>query len=132
MPDAFIQVDGLRELILAARALDPAVEKGVKDAIKDAVRIVAVEIDRRAPRGPSGKLRKSIKPSVRGFSGSIIVSARKRSPRYPSGYPYPTRIEYQGGGSGAFVRPAVVAKAEQVARMFEAKVHDEVERVWGR
>lgn len=130
MAEAFIQVEGLRELIVAARALDPAIGKGIRDAVRESVQIVAIEIQRRAPRD-TGRLVKSVKPSARGFSGSIIVNARRKSRRYPSGYPYPARIEYARSGGHPFVRPAIAAKAEAVALMFKTKVHDEVERVWG-
>lgn len=136
MAEIAVQVEGLAQLRAALRRMDPALNAGVREALKDASQIVAYEVKRRAPRGPSGRLHDSVRAFTSGNRAGVRVTAVKVSPAYPSGYPYPRRIEFEGSGGNragsgarAFVRPAFDAKRDDVVRRFEY-VLDDIAEIW--
>lgn len=136
-----VEIEGLREFRAALRRIDPALNKGVREGLKDAAQIVAYEARRRAPVR-SGMLRSSIKGFASGNRAGVRVTARRISPSYPGGYPYPRRIEFEGGVAGtirgvggttagprAFVAPALEAKREEVIRRLNFVI-DDVAEIW--
>lgn len=123
-----VEVRGLREFRRDLRRIDADLPKGITRALKDAAEIVADEARDRAPIR-SGRLKGSIRSFTAGDRAGVRVNARRRSAGYPSGYPYPKRIEY-GDLSRPFLRPALRARAREVAERME-RVVDDVARVWG-
>jgi hypothetical protein len=131
-----VAVEGLRELRRDLKRMDPELLKGVRTALREAAQIVADEAKRRAPRsGRSGThMADTIRPRLRGDSAEVRVGARRKSQRYPSGYRYPSRIEFEGGlgrdpGPHAFLRPALLAKSDEVQHRME-QLLDDIANVW--
>lgn len=125
---ASVRIDGLKQLRAALRRMAPELNKGVRTALKESAEIVAVATRERAPVR-SGKLKGSVRSFASGNRAGVRVNAMKVSRHYPQGYPYPKRIEFEGGGVRAFVRPAFDEKKEEVvARM--GLVLDDIRDVW--
>ena len=120
-----VRIDGLAEFRRALARIDPALAKGVREALKDSAQIVAYEVQRRAPVR-TGILRQSVRAFASGNRAGVRVVARRPSPRYPTGYSYPRRIEYRGQ---PFVRPALAAKREEVVRRLNHAL-DDVAEIW--
>jgi hypothetical protein len=131
MPDleGVVAVEGLAEFRRDLRRMDPALAKGLRESIKDAARIVAEEAESRAPVGRTGLLKSKIRPRVKGDTGLVVALAKRKSPKYPSGYPYAKRIEYQDGGVRGFLRPALVAKQDEVIERMD-KILDDLADIW--
>ncbi len=130
-----IRVEGLAELRAVLRRIDPALNKGVREALRDGSQIVAYEVQRRAPVR-SGRLVGSVRAFTSGNRAGVRVNATRASRAYPGGYPYPRRIEYEGSGGNragsgprAFVRPAFDATRDRVVRRFEY-VLDDISEIW--
>ncbi len=121
-------MEGLQEFRAALRRIDPELVKGVREGLKDGAQIVATETRRRAPQR-SGRLVGSIRAFTAGTTAGVRVNARRASRKYPSGYPYPRRIEFEGGGARAFVRPALEAKRDEVVRRL-GYVIDDIGEIW--
>lgn len=60
---ASVQIDGLSEFLRDLKKLEPEVSKGFRTRLRKAVKVVADDARRRAPK-KSGKLAKGIVPSV--------------------------------------------------------------------
>jgi len=123
-----IYIEGLADFRRDLRRIDPELAKGVREGLKDAAQIVAYEAQRRAPRR-TGRLVASVRAFASGNRAGVRVTARKVSRAYPGGYPYPRRIEYEAGGRGAFVAPALAAKQVEVTRRL-GYVLDDVAEIW--
>ena len=128
MAAAAIRIEGLAEFRAALRRCDPALAKGVREGLKDAAQIVAYEAKRRAPVR-SGMLKGSVRSFAAGNRAGVRVNARRVSAGYPGGYPYPRRIEFEGGGARAFVAPALEAKRDEVVRRL-GYVIDDIGEIW--
>ncbi len=126
--DARVRIEGLREFRAALRKIDPVLNKGLREGLKDAAQIVAYEAQRRAPVR-SGATRASVRAFATGNRAGVRVLARRASRAYPAGYPYPRRLEYEGGGRRAFVGPALEAKRDEVVRRLEYAL-DDVAEIW--
>lgn len=124
-----VHIRGLADFRADLRRIDPALAKGVREGLKDAAQIVAYEAQRRAPIA-SGRTRASVRAFASGNRAGVRVNARKVSRSYPGGYPYPRRLEFEGGGRRAFVAPAMEAKRDEVIRRV-GFVLDDVAEIWG-
>jgi hypothetical protein len=127
--EGVVAVEGLAEFRRDLRRIDPVLVKGLREGIKDAARIVATEAEGRAPVGRTGLLKSKIRPRVKGDIGLVVALAKRKSPKYPSGYPYAKRIEYQDGGVRGFMRPALLAKQDEVIERLD-QVLDDVANIW--
>jgi len=128
MATTAISIEGLAAFRRDLKRIDPVLVKGVRVALKDAAEIVADEARRRAPVR-SGLTKGSVRSFTSGNKAGVRVNARRVSRGYPAGYPYPKRIEFEGGGRRAFVGPALEAKRGEVVRRLE-EVIDDVSGVW--
>ena len=128
MASAAISIEGLAAFRRDLRRIDPVLVKGVRVALKESAEIVAAEARRRAPVR-SGATRASVRSFTSGNRAGVRVNARRRSAAYPGGYPYPKRLEFEGGGARAFVGPALEAKRREVVERM-ADGLDDVARVW--
>lgn len=123
-----VHIRGLADFRADLRRIDPALNKGVREGLKDAAQIVAYEAQRRAPVA-SGQTRASVRAFASGNRAGVRVNARRVSRSYPAGYPYPRRLEFDAGGRRAFVGPAAEAKRDEVVRRV-GFVLDDVAEIW--
>lgn len=128
MPGGAVHVEGLAQFRAALRRIDPQLAKGVREGLKDGAQIVANEARQRAPVR-TGSLVASVRAFASGNRAGVRVNARRPSRKYPAGYPYPRRIEFEGGGARAFVRPALAARADDVRRRI-GYVIDDIGETW--
>jgi len=147
MATTAISIEGLAAFRRDLKRIDPVLVKGVRVALKESAEIVADETRRRAPVR-SGKLKGTVRSFTSGNKAGVRVNARRVSRGYPGGYPYPRRIEFEGGRAGtmtnaltgrlvggttagprAFIAPALEAKRGEVVRRLE-EVIDDVAGVW--
>lgn len=106
MPSAAVKVEGLNELIRAARKIELGMATEMTLTLKQQIGTPMSEdmkhmAEARGLVGETHHLVDMIKPTVRGASLSIRDTATN------DGYPYPKRYEYQDGGARAFMEPVV-------------------------
>lgn len=69
-----VEIDGLREIMRDLKRLDPAVNKALRGRLRNAVKKVIDDAQRRAPK-KSGKLARMIKPSVTNKGAALASKA---------------------------------------------------------
>lgn len=129
-----VRVEGLRELDRAFGRASKELRRELRGELRQVGRIVADEARQVAARKglrKTGRLIKSIRPSVKGAGVFVRAGAVTRSAKYPSGFNYPRRLEFEGGGRRAFLRPALASKQQQVVEQME-RVLDRVADGFGR
>lgn len=116
MSEVGVRFQGLRELDRALGKADRTLRDGLRDRLRDAGQVVAVEarsIVQSKQLVASGDLLRSIRPFAVSGRAGVRASARHR------GFPYPQRLEYEDGGRRAFLNPAVDRKETQIMRNME-------------
>ena len=111
-----VQVEGVRELDRALRRVDKEARKSLRDELKAAAGVVAVEaqsVARSKRLVATGKLVRSIKPGLQGAGAVVRVGATR------NGYRYPAVYEFGRGGARAFLRPAAERKEGEVRERAE-------------
>lgn len=129
MPDAAIQVEGLRELNAALRKLgEKELPKEFKRASKRAAQVVAVEAAARVPKR-TGKLAASIRGAAQA-RGAVVRAGRESVP-YAGWIEFGGTIQHKTDNwsstrpfikQGRYIFPAAKAKEPQVVELFEAGV----------
>lgn len=126
-----VDIPGLKALSKSVRESPKEINKGIRQRLKVAGRIVVSEIARRTPRA-TGKLQKatSARVSKGASSVSIVNTAMERSKKYPKGYRYGKRLEFDKKsykGRYTFFYPGFEAKKDEAIAEI-AKVLDDVGR----
>jgi hypothetical protein len=107
--------------------LDATLEKGA-GLVRDMARMIAQSKgdiytgrgDHGDPSRAPGDLIRKISVRRAGESRfDVVEHSRTRTQRYPGGWPYPNRIEYEGGGR-AFMRPAAEAMTPVITTMVDS------------
>lgn len=137
-----VYIEGLSDLRYRVRKIDPRLQRGIRIVLKEAAEIVAVEARDIAPEGPTGDLKHSIRAFTRGNYAGVRAPAVRVSRAYPQGYPYPRRLEFEGGIAGtirgvggttpgprAFLAPALENKHDEVVERV-ARLLDDIADVW--
>jgi hypothetical protein len=122
-----ITVEGLPELRRKLRKFAPEAAAGLTAAQKEiglTVRDMAAHEAAGRGYNQTGDLIAGLKSSVRGTTGMIRDTAKHGNPPYG----YPARLEYQDGGSGAFIRPAIEQGAAWITAKMNAAVDAAAER----
>lgn len=120
-----IDVKGLRRLQSALDRIERELPGEAKAALQEAANLVASDVKRTGPRGPSGRLLASVRTEVLTLGAlsrheaSVVVDARRVSRAYPSGYLYPRRVEYS---SRPFLRPAFSRQLSAMGDLMEKRI----------
>lgn len=117
--DVSIRVEGYPALRRKMRRFAPdaaAALAATQREIGETVRDMAAHEAAARGYNDTGDLIAGLRAQARGTTGSIRDTARH------GGYPYPARLEYEGGGAGAFIRPAIDQASEWITRKMNEAV----------
>lgn len=125
-----VEIDGLRELMRDLKRLDPAVSKALRVRLRNAVKQITADAQRRAPR-KSGKLARQIKPSVTN-KGAALVSRAAHGRIHEFGGRHPVhghRDRWVFQPARPHIFPAVRAGREEVKQESLAALDDAMREV---
>lgn len=112
-----VRIEGLRQLDRAAGRASIELRTGLRDKLREFAEVVAEDArDIAESKGlrESGDLIAGLQPYALMGRAGVRDTARHR------GYPYPARLEYEGGtgkgGARAFLNPAVEEKAPELEK----------------
>ena len=122
-----VRIDGLKDLQKDFEKLTKGFEpKQIEEASLESAEIIRADAERRAPRGPTGNLKKAQikKPLKRGNNVASAIAAVDRKKAFYAGF-----VEFGTSRMAAqpYFRPAVESKGDAAAKHFREKLKQMVD-----
>lgn len=125
-----VEIDGLSEFLRDLKKFEPAVSKAFRTRLRKAVKVVADDAKRRAPR-KSGKLVKGIAPSVTNTGARLLSKApHARIHEFGGRHPvFGNRNNWVFQPARPHIFPAVEAGREAVNKEALAALDDAIKEI---